>query len=64
MSTYNAAADFYDHPVNTFRERYGQQTVSRLQLKADRFGHWRRSGRASGLPPDSEAKCGRAALAG
>jgi ubiquinone/menaquinone biosynthesis C-methylase UbiE len=34
MSTYNAAADFYDHPVNTFWERYGQQTVSRLQLEA------------------------------
>ena len=30
MSAYNAAADFYDHPVNTFWERYGQQTVSRL----------------------------------
>ena len=24
MSTYNAAADFYDHPVNTFWEWYGQ----------------------------------------
>jgi 2-polyprenyl-3-methyl-5-hydroxy-6-metoxy-1,4-benzoquinol methylase len=34
MSTYNAAADFYNHPVNTFWERYGQQTVSRLQPKA------------------------------
>ena len=34
MSTYNAAADFYDHPVNTFWEWYGQQTVSRLGLKA------------------------------
>ena len=31
MSTYNAAADFYDHPVNTFWEWYGQQTVSRLR---------------------------------
>jgi ubiquinone/menaquinone biosynthesis C-methylase UbiE len=34
MSTYNAAADFYDHPVNTFWEWYGQRTVSRLRLKA------------------------------
>src|SRR5215470_1850467 len=33
-STYNAAADFYDHPVNTFWESYGQQTVSRLRLEA------------------------------
>ena len=31
MSTYNAAADFYNHPVNTFWARYGQQTVCRLQ---------------------------------
>lgn len=30
MFAYNAAADFYDHPVNTFWERYGEQTVSRL----------------------------------
>src|SRR5215510_2613431 len=34
MSAYNAAADFYDHPVNTFWEHYGQQTVSRLQPRA------------------------------
>src|SRR6476646_4632348 len=34
MATYNAAADFYDHPVNTFWEWYGQQTVSRLRLEA------------------------------
>ena len=32
--TYNAAADFNDHPVNTFWEWYGQQTVSRLRLEA------------------------------
>jgi len=31
-STYNAASDFYDHPANTFWERYGRQTVERLQL--------------------------------
>ena len=34
-SAYNAAAiDFYNHPVNTFWERAGQQTISRLKLKA------------------------------
>ena len=31
-ATYNAAADFFDHPSNTFWERYGRNTVSRLQL--------------------------------
>ena len=31
MSTYNAAADFYDHPVNTFWEWYGQETVDWLR---------------------------------
>lgn len=31
-TTYNAASDFYDHPTNTFWERYGQRTVDRLQL--------------------------------
>lgn len=31
-TTYNAAADFYDHPTNTFWERYGRRTVERLQL--------------------------------
>jgi len=30
--TYDAAADFYDHPVNTFWERYGRSTVERLGL--------------------------------
>src|SRR5579859_2703805 len=34
MSTYNAAADFYDHPANGFWEWSGQQTVSRLRLEA------------------------------
>lgn len=33
-AAYNAASDFYNHPVNTFWDRYGQQTVSRLQLEA------------------------------
>ena len=33
-NTYNAAADFYDHPTNTFWERYGRRTIERLQLTA------------------------------
>lgn len=31
-ATYNAASDFYDHPANTFWERYGRRTIERLQL--------------------------------
>ena len=31
-STYNAAADFFDHPANTFWERYGRRTVEQLGL--------------------------------
>ena len=31
-ATYNAAADFYDHPTNTFWERYGRRTIERLLL--------------------------------
>jgi ubiquinone/menaquinone biosynthesis C-methylase UbiE len=31
--TYNAAADSYDHPVNTFWERYGRRTIERLGLE-------------------------------
>jgi ubiquinone/menaquinone biosynthesis C-methylase UbiE len=31
-ATYNAAADFFDHPTNTFWERYGRNTIERLQL--------------------------------
>jgi ubiquinone/menaquinone biosynthesis C-methylase UbiE len=31
--TYNAAADFYDHPVNFFWEQSGQRTVARLGLR-------------------------------
>jgi ubiquinone/menaquinone biosynthesis C-methylase UbiE len=31
-TTYNAASDFYDHPANTFWERYGRRTVERLRL--------------------------------
>jgi ubiquinone/menaquinone biosynthesis C-methylase UbiE len=33
-TTYNAAADFYDHPANTFWGRYGRRTVERLGLSA------------------------------
>ena len=29
-ATYNAASDFYDHPVNSFWERYGGRTVARV----------------------------------
>src|SRR4026208_395205 len=31
-ATYNAAADFYDYPTNTFWERYGRRTIDRLKL--------------------------------
>ena len=31
-TTYNAASDHYDHPANTFWERYGRRTVERLGL--------------------------------
>ena len=31
-ATYNAASDFYDHPANTFWERYGRRTIERLPL--------------------------------
>ena len=31
-TTYNTAADFFDHPANTFWGRYGRRTVERLQL--------------------------------
>jgi len=31
-ATYNAASDFYDHPANTFWERYGRRTIVRLSL--------------------------------
>jgi ubiquinone/menaquinone biosynthesis C-methylase UbiE len=30
--TYNAASDYFDHPANTFWERYGRRTVERLRL--------------------------------
>ena len=33
-ATYNAAADFFDHPANTFWERFGQRTVELLGLTA------------------------------
>jgi ubiquinone/menaquinone biosynthesis C-methylase UbiE len=31
--TYNAAADLFDHPVNTFWDRFGRNTINRLDLK-------------------------------
>ncbi len=31
-ATYNAAADYFDHPANSFWERFGRRTVERLQL--------------------------------
>ena len=31
-ATYNAAADFFDHPANTFWERYGRRTIEHLGL--------------------------------
>lgn len=32
-ATYNAAADSYDHPSNSFWDRYGRRTVDRLRLR-------------------------------
>jgi ubiquinone/menaquinone biosynthesis C-methylase UbiE len=32
-ATYNAAADFYDNPANSFWERFGRTTVARLGLR-------------------------------
>jgi ubiquinone/menaquinone biosynthesis C-methylase UbiE len=34
VSTYNAAADFFDHPANTFWARYGRRTIEKLALKS------------------------------
>src|SRR5262245_44967363 len=34
-TTYDAASDSYDHPVNTFWDRYGRRTVERLGLPAE-----------------------------
>jgi ubiquinone/menaquinone biosynthesis C-methylase UbiE len=31
-ATYNSAADSYDHPVNTFWDRFGRRTIERLRL--------------------------------
>lgn len=31
-TTYNAASDYFDHPANTFWQRYGRRTVERLRL--------------------------------
>jgi len=32
-ATYNAASDWYDHPANSFWERFGLRTIERLELK-------------------------------
>jgi ubiquinone/menaquinone biosynthesis C-methylase UbiE len=32
-ATYNAAADFYDDPANSFWARFGRRTIERLRLK-------------------------------
>ena len=31
-TTYNAASDYFDHPANSFWERFGRGTVERMQL--------------------------------
>jgi SAM-dependent methyltransferase len=33
-AAYNAAADFYDDPANSFWDRFGRRTIDRLQLPA------------------------------
>jgi ubiquinone/menaquinone biosynthesis C-methylase UbiE len=32
-ATYNAAADFYDDPRNSFWDRFGRRTIERLDLQ-------------------------------
>jgi ubiquinone/menaquinone biosynthesis C-methylase UbiE len=32
-ATYNAASDLFDHPTNTFWDRFGRNTINRLDLK-------------------------------
>jgi ubiquinone/menaquinone biosynthesis C-methylase UbiE len=32
--TYNAAADYFDHPVSSFWHRFGRQTIERLDLRS------------------------------
>ena len=34
-ATYNAAADFYDDPANSFWDRFGRKTIERLRLHRD-----------------------------
>ena len=31
--TYNASSDYYDHPSNTFWERFGRRTIQRLPIR-------------------------------
>mgnify|MGYP006283568419 FL=1 len=33
-SAYNAASDFFDHPINSFWNRFGQATIDRMGLNA------------------------------
>lgn len=33
-TTYNAAADYFDHPVSSFWHRFGRRTIERLDLSA------------------------------
>jgi hypothetical protein len=37
-AAYNAAADYFDHPVSSFWHRFGRQTVERLGLRAGETG--------------------------
>jgi len=37
-TTYNAAADYFDHPANSFWARYGRRTIERLGLKSGERG--------------------------
>ncbi|MGZ3814813.1 MAG: hypothetical protein ACXVA0_23975 [Mucilaginibacter sp.] len=32
-AAYNAASDLFDHPANTFWDRFGRNTINRLDLK-------------------------------
>jgi len=57
--TYNAAADFFDDPANSFWDRFGRRTIERLglrhmrqrpgcMLRQRRFGAPRRRSRWTG----------------
>jgi len=36
-TTYNAASDYFDHPANTFWERYGRRTVEHVKTNRNLF---------------------------